>query len=41
MTAGAIKEKLLKEIFELKAEGIDELIEKRYNRFRKFGEFEE
>ncbi|MCI8804881.1 MAG: acetyl-CoA carboxylase carboxyl transferase subunit alpha [Clostridiales bacterium] len=40
-TAGAIKEKLLKEIFELKAEGIDELIEKRYNRFRKFGEFEE
>ncbi len=40
-TAKTLKEKLLKEVFELKAENIDELIEKRYNRFRKFGEFNE
>ncbi len=40
-TAGMIKEKLLKEIFELKKENIEELLKKRYNRFRGFGEFSE
>jgi len=40
-TANAIKDKLLKEIFELKEENTDDLLDKRYTRFRKFGEFYE
>ncbi len=40
-TAKDIKEKLIYEFSQLKNINIDELIENRYNRFRKFGEFSE
>ena len=40
-TAKDIKEKLIYEFSQLKNTNIDELIENRYNRFRKFGEFSE
>jgi len=40
-TANSLKEKLSKELSELKTKNIDELVEMRYSRFRKFGEFSE
>lgn len=40
-TARVIKEKLIKEISLMKEKTVDELVEARYERFRKFGEFSE
>lgn len=40
-TANILKEELIKEIKSLKTFPIDELLSKRYDRFRKFGEFKE
>ena len=40
-TTSIIKKELIKKIGELKEKDIDTLIEERYKRFRKFGEFTE
>ena len=40
-TTNIIKEELIKKIKELSEKSIDELLNERYNRFRKFGEFSE
>lgn len=40
-TANILKDELIKEIKHLKSLPLEQLLEKRYDRFRKFGEFEE